>query len=158
MVAMSIFFIGIIASKARVASPPPAASASVSARGVICQERPQRSLHQPHWLSLMLSEGAGFSDGTIAAHVDGPDGLAITRGYMEGSKFHNGQIVGPLETAPRNTTPVAAGGFTRWRVGHRRVLIPLTRADVHRIASKQFPPTTFLNNDVLSRVTVSHGV
>ena len=52
MVAMSIFFIGIIASNARFASAPPAASASVSARGVICQERPQRSLHQPHWLSL----------------------------------------------------------------------------------------------------------
>lgn len=51
MVAMSILRIGIIASKARFASPPPAASASVSARGVICQERPQRSLHQPHWLS-----------------------------------------------------------------------------------------------------------
>jgi hypothetical protein len=48
MVAMSIFFMGIIASKARFASPPPAASASVSARGVTCQERPQRSLHQPH--------------------------------------------------------------------------------------------------------------
>ena len=52
MVAMSIFFIGIIASKARFASPPPAASASVNTRGVICQERPQRSLHQPHWLSV----------------------------------------------------------------------------------------------------------
>jgi len=25
------------------------ASASMSTRGVICQERPQRSLHQPHW-------------------------------------------------------------------------------------------------------------
>src|ERR1043166_3203429 len=50
--AMSIFFIVIIASKARFASPPPAASASVSARGVICQEMPQRSLHQPHWLSV----------------------------------------------------------------------------------------------------------
>jgi hypothetical protein len=48
MVATSIFFIGIIASKARFASPPPAASASVSVRGVICQERPHRSLHQPH--------------------------------------------------------------------------------------------------------------
>ena len=53
---------------------------------------------------LMLSEGAGFNDGTLAIHVNGPDGLAITRGYMEGSKFHNGQIVGPLETAPRDTT------------------------------------------------------
>ena len=53
---------------------------------------------------LMLSEGAGFNDGTLAIHVNGPDGLAITSGYMEGSKFHNGQIVGPLETAPRDTT------------------------------------------------------
>jgi len=49
---------------------------------------------------LMLSEGGGFNDGMLAIHVSGPDGLAITRGYMEGSKFHNGQIVGPLETAP----------------------------------------------------------
>jgi hypothetical protein len=53
---------------------------------------------------LMLSEGAGFNDGTIAIHVNGPDGLAIASGYMDGSKFHNGQIVGPLETAPRETT------------------------------------------------------
>jgi hypothetical protein len=52
---------------------------------------------------LLLSEGAGFNDGTLAIRVNGPDGFAITRGYMEGSKFHNGQIVGPLETAPRDT-------------------------------------------------------
>ena len=52
IVATSIFFIVIIASKARFASPPPAANASISARGVICQESPQRSLHQPHSLSL----------------------------------------------------------------------------------------------------------
>jgi len=45
MVATSIFFIDIIASKARLASAPPVASASVSARGVICQERPRRSVH-----------------------------------------------------------------------------------------------------------------
>src|SRR6185503_19983702 len=51
MVAMSIFFIGIIASKARFAYAPPATSASVSTRGVICQESPQRSVHHPHWLS-----------------------------------------------------------------------------------------------------------
>ena len=50
---------------------------------------------------LMLSEGAGFNDGTLAIQVNGPDGLAVTSGFMEGSKFHNGQIVGPLETAPR---------------------------------------------------------
>jgi hypothetical protein len=57
---MSIFFIDIIASKARLASAPPAASASVSARGVICQDRPQRSLHQPHWLSLPPLPTIGF--------------------------------------------------------------------------------------------------
>jgi hypothetical protein len=48
MAATSIFFIVIIASKARFASPPPTASASVSVRRVVCQESPQRSLHQPH--------------------------------------------------------------------------------------------------------------
>jgi hypothetical protein len=40
----------IIASNARFASSPPAASASVSTLGVICQETPHLSLHQPHWL------------------------------------------------------------------------------------------------------------
>jgi hypothetical protein len=49
--AMSIFFMPIIASNARFASSPPAASASVSTRGVIYQETPHLSLHQPHWLS-----------------------------------------------------------------------------------------------------------
>src|SRR5262249_41717196 len=50
MVAMSIFCIDIIASNARADSRPPAASASITARGVICHESPQRSLHQPHML------------------------------------------------------------------------------------------------------------
>ena len=50
--AMSIFFMPIIASNARFASSPPAASASVSTRGVICQETPHLSLHQPHWALL----------------------------------------------------------------------------------------------------------
>ena len=51
MVATSIFWIDIVASKARVAWAPPAASASVSTRGVICHESPQRSLHHPQSLS-----------------------------------------------------------------------------------------------------------
>lgn len=49
--AMSIFFMSIIASNARFASSQPAASASVSVRGVICQDTPHLSLHQPHALS-----------------------------------------------------------------------------------------------------------
>jgi hypothetical protein len=52
---------------------------------------------------LMLSEGAGFDEGTLAVRVSGPDGLTIKNGYLDGSKFHNGQIVGPLETAPPET-------------------------------------------------------
>ncbi len=51
ILAMSILPISIIASKARLASAPPAAIASVNTRGVICQEIPQRSLHQPQALS-----------------------------------------------------------------------------------------------------------
>jgi hypothetical protein len=42
MAATSIFFIDIMASKARVAWAPPAASASVNTRGVICQEIPRQ--------------------------------------------------------------------------------------------------------------------
>jgi len=49
--ATSIFFMPIIASNARFASSPPTASASVSTRGVICQETPHLSFHQPHALS-----------------------------------------------------------------------------------------------------------
>src|SRR5262245_59504990 len=51
ILAMSILSISIIAAKARLASAPPADSASINTRGVICQEMPQRSLHQPHALS-----------------------------------------------------------------------------------------------------------
>lgn len=52
MVAMSIFFIGIIALKARLASALSwLVTASINMRGLICQEMPHRSLHQPHWLS-----------------------------------------------------------------------------------------------------------
>jgi hypothetical protein len=48
---MSILPIPIIAVKARFASSPPAAIASVRTRGVICHERPQRSWHHPHSLA-----------------------------------------------------------------------------------------------------------
>lgn len=64
---------------------------------------------------LMLSEGAGFNDGTLAIHVNGPDGLAIARGYMLGSKFHNGQMVGPLETEPRAATGTSAEDLVKSR-------------------------------------------
>ena len=52
IVAMSIFFIFIIASIARFAAARSGSVvASSRARGVICQANPQPSVHQPHWLS-----------------------------------------------------------------------------------------------------------
>ena len=50
MAATSILRIVIIASNARRASSPPAAIASVSARGVICHYTPHLSLHEPQAL------------------------------------------------------------------------------------------------------------
>src|SRR5262249_33281295 len=50
--AMSIFFICIIASNARLAAAGSgSAMAFVRAIGVICQDTPHLSLHQPHALS-----------------------------------------------------------------------------------------------------------
>ena len=52
MAAMSIFFIVIIASNARLATAGSGPkTASDRAIGVICQETPHLSLHQPHSLS-----------------------------------------------------------------------------------------------------------
>ena len=64
---------------------------------------------------LMLSEGAGFNNGELAIQINGPDGLTITSGYMEKSSFHHGQIVGPLETAPRDTTPASVEDLLKSR-------------------------------------------
>ena len=49
---------------------------------------------------MILSQGAGFSGGTATIRVSGPDGLVLSKGAMRGFKFHNGQIVGDLETRP----------------------------------------------------------
>ena len=52
MAAMSIFLIVIIASNARLAAGRSGlVYALVNATGVICQEMPHLSLHQPHSLS-----------------------------------------------------------------------------------------------------------
>ena len=52
MAAMSIFFMVIMASKARLAAARSGwVVARVSCTGVICHEMPQRSLHQPQALS-----------------------------------------------------------------------------------------------------------
>ncbi|SPE30271.1 hypothetical protein SBA2_50010 [Acidobacteriia bacterium SbA2] len=49
---------------------------------------------------LILSQGAGFNGGTATIRLSGPDGPVFSKGAMRGFKFHNGQIVGDLETRP----------------------------------------------------------
>src|SRR4029453_2109458 len=52
ILAMSVFFLSILASKARLDFVlSGSVVSSISTRGVICQEKPHLSLHQPHMLS-----------------------------------------------------------------------------------------------------------
>jgi len=64
-------FIVIIASKARFASSPPAASASVSARGVDLPGEAPGSLHQPHALSVPPLPTIAIPV-TVRLFLDGP--------------------------------------------------------------------------------------
>ncbi len=52
----------------------------------------------PTW--LVLSDGAGFTDARAVLTVEGPEGLSLQQIFVNGCKFHNGQIVGPLESTP----------------------------------------------------------
>src|SRR6478672_6299637 len=68
IVAMSIFFIVIIASNARLAAAGSGSvMESVSARGVICHDRPHLSLHQPHSLSCPPSPTIAFHRRSVSA-------------------------------------------------------------------------------------------
>jgi hypothetical protein len=49
---------------------------------------------------MLLSQGSGFDGGTVTIRVSGPGGPVLSKGAMRGFKFHNGQIVGDLETRP----------------------------------------------------------
>jgi hypothetical protein len=53
---------------------------------------------------LILSQGAGFRGGTATIRLSGPDTLKLPRAIVSGCKFHNGQIVGPLESVAQNLT------------------------------------------------------
>src|ERR1039458_243512 len=65
---MSIFFIGIIASNARLAAAGSRSeSAAVRARGVICQDTPHLSLHQPHWPSWPPFRTIAFHKRSVSA-------------------------------------------------------------------------------------------
>jgi hypothetical protein len=70
---------------------------------------------------LMLSEGAGFTGGRAFVDVAGPDGLTISKGVMNGAKFHHGQIVGGYEL-PKDASPEAARAYLESK---RFVLTPI---------------------------------
>ena len=66
--AMSILPMVIIASNARLAAARSgSAIAAVRARGVICQDRPHRSLHQPHSLSWPPLPTTAFHRRSVSA-------------------------------------------------------------------------------------------
>ena len=60
---MSILRIFIIACIARWARPGRDCHRLEQPRGVICQEKPQRSLHQPHMLSAPPLAAIAFQSG-----------------------------------------------------------------------------------------------
>jgi hypothetical protein len=60
---------------------------------------------------LVLSQGTGFSGGTASIRVSGPDTLTLSKAIIAGCKFHNGQIVGKLETYPKIVTAEDAAAF-----------------------------------------------
>jgi hypothetical protein len=60
---------------------------------------------------LVLSQGAGFSGGTASIRVSGPETLKLSKAIIAGCKFHNGQIVGKLETYPKIVTAEEAAAF-----------------------------------------------
>ncbi|MGO9923251.1 MAG: hypothetical protein ACLQIB_52205 [Isosphaeraceae bacterium] len=53
---------------------------------------------------LLLSQGAGFSGGTATIRLTGPDTYIPSKAIITGCKFHNGQVVGPLEPVAPNLT------------------------------------------------------
>jgi hypothetical protein len=67
---------------------------------------------------LMLSEGAGFTCGTATIEVIGPDGLTIRRRFINGAKFHNGQIVDCYELA-KNATREEAEAYLESKRSHQ---------------------------------------
>ena len=123
--ATSIFFIRIIASNARFASSPPAASASVRTRGVICQETPHLSLHQPQALSCpplpTIASSIGRFPPDLGRDLEGerfgmferrtavePD--AWDAGYGELDRQHITLLAGREITGARCTAPTALSG------------------------------------------------
>ena len=56
------------------------------------------------------------------------------------------------------TVDSKSGEMSEWSKEHAWKLIPFARADAHRNALTQFPPTTSRNNDVNRSVPVNHGV
>lgn len=60
---------------------------------------------------LVLSQGAGFTGGTVSIRVSGPHTLTLSKAIIAGCKFHNGQIVGKLETYPKIVSQEEAAAF-----------------------------------------------
>ncbi len=84
---------------------------------------------------LMLSEGGGFSGGAAEIRVTGPAGLNFIRGFMNGAKFHNGQIVGGYEL-PANTDLETAKAYLESK---RFNLVPAASCEAGQTYTADFP-------------------
>ena len=84
---------------------------------------------------LILSEGAGFSGGAAQVNVTGPAGLVLTKGFLNGAKFHNGQIVGGYELPP-NTTAEAAKAYIETK---RFDLVPAPPSGYDQVYTAAYP-------------------
>ena len=93
---------------------------------------------------LMLSEGVGFTGSTATIDVVGPDGLTIRRGFINGAKFHNGQIVGGYELAKNATREEAEAYLEAKRFTSRLTgaAPPGSHAYAAEYPSLWVPPTT----------------
>jgi hypothetical protein len=103
------------------AATVPAANGQISLRNYFDRDNSRKLLvypaswpmpldHEELLTWLILTEGAGFRGGRATVNVAGPDGLMLSKGFMNGAKFHNGQIVGGYEL-PKNVTPDAAKAY-----------------------------------------------
>ena len=84
---------------------------------------------------LMLSEGSGFAGGAAELRVTGPAGLNFSKGFLNGAKFHNGQIVGGYEL-PANADLETAQAYLETK---KFALVPAASSDAGQTYTASFP-------------------
>jgi hypothetical protein len=125
---------------------------------------------------LMINEGGEVRGGRAVIEIEGPEGLEIRRGFMNGAKFHNGQIVGGYELPPETSkeaalayleskrfTPVPAGvapsGAHVYEIAYPNLYVPAVKAGqaTQYLVVLQFHAWATAAGDWTIRVTLHPG-